>query len=543
MSKSIFDLNQVGIQSLNNGMNRMNYEQHTPTRDVTEDNFTKGQIHINWEVSGQKYWMPSKSYLRFRCSLTDAKGNQLTESDDIAPNYGLCSNLFQNGEFRINDKVVSRIGSFMPQIDALDTRLSKSKSWFESIGSSTNFWENKFSVRQADVTSDGTVVGDTDETILLTSKQLGFPEGTTVAFTAATKQFKFAAPAGGGIPDLETTFPIGSQFSFGSVNPKAFRVVDSDDDDNFIVVSGILIPSDIPATALIPFGKITPGKKGRNLKEFELIWQPPLSIFKVMHAMPSGKFSLVFTPNTSSIIQKYAIQSKTDDKIANLKSFESPTGESKFKFQILDMYLYLNTVEGPRFDNGSYYLDLNETTCSSKDITQNGISQKSFDVSPSTYALTACYQDNRVGNDTRCSSSKFKVNNTDYSLKAEELQLERFFMNFAGSNKPSPDASPNFKPNVDLTTQRYVDTMIYSSGYFDNGGCETIADFHENGSYYHFIWPRDGSDRSTRVVVNQQFNGTTKMDHFNLLLFSHAKKYCRVNIVDGRCVDVQIEDQ
>ena len=535
MSKSIFDLNQVGIQSLNNGMNRMNYEQHTPTRDVTQNNFTKGQIHINWEVSGQKYWIPSKSYLRFRCSITDEKEEQLNNSDAIAPNFGLCSNLFQNGEFRINDKVVSRIGSFMPQIDALDTRLSKSKSWFESVGTSTNFWENKFSVRQAQITRDGTVAGDAETLVKVPSVDLGFPVGTTI-LVSAEKKMTFAH-ATIPIPSVSEIFPQNSKVWIENV----FVGTVESSFPTFLNLTSHYGPVDTP-TAL-PFGKVTDEKRGRNIKEFELIWQPPLSIFKVMHAMPSGKFSLVFTPNTESIIQKYAIQSKYTDKIPNLKSIGDITTGSKFKFQVNDMYLYLNTVEGPRMDNGTYYLDLNETSCSSKDISQDGLCQKSFEVSPSTYALTACYQDTRCGSDTRCSSSKFKVHTEDFKESSEELKLERFFINYAGSNKPSPDASPNFKPNIDLTTQRYVDTMIYNSGYFDNGGCETIQEFHENGSYYHIVWPRDGTDRSTRVVVNQQFTHSTVMKNFNLLLFSHAKKYCRVNIVDGRTVDVQIEDQ
>ena len=52
----------------------------------------------------------------------------------------------------------------------------------------------------------------------------------------------------------------------------------------------------------------------------------------------------------------------------------------------------------------------------------------------------------------------------------------------------------------------------------------------------------DGTDRSTRVNVHQQFKGTTDTTHMRLLLFSHAKQVARVRVQDGRVVDVQLED-
>ena len=128
---SIFNLKTSveELSSANHGMSRMEYEQHAPTRDITSTNFPNGAIHYRFETSGQKWWIPSRSYFRIRCKLTDKDGNQLHNTDGIAPNMGLASNLFQSAEFRINDKVVSRISDFMPQIDALETRLSKSRSW------------------------------------------------------------------------------------------------------------------------------------------------------------------------------------------------------------------------------------------------------------------------------------------------------------------------------------------------------------------------------------------------------------------------------
>jgi hypothetical protein len=116
------------LSSTNQGTSRMEYEQHPPTRDVTLDNFPNGAIHFRFQTAGQKWWCPSRSYLRMRCQISKQNGTQLTSEDNIAPNMGLCASLFQSAEFRINDKTVSRISDFMPQIDALENRLNKSKS-------------------------------------------------------------------------------------------------------------------------------------------------------------------------------------------------------------------------------------------------------------------------------------------------------------------------------------------------------------------------------------------------------------------------------
>ena len=92
-----------------------------------------------------------------RFSLKNAAATALlSQSANIAPAMGLMSNLFQSLEFRINDKTVSRVSDFVPQITALEERLSKSASWLKGVGNSTNFWESDFRLRQVDITSDGT---------------------------------------------------------------------------------------------------------------------------------------------------------------------------------------------------------------------------------------------------------------------------------------------------------------------------------------------------------------------------------------------------
>jgi len=104
------------------------------------------------------------------------------------------------------------------------------------------------------------------------------------------------------------------------------------------------------------------------------------------------------------------------------------------------------------------------------------------------------------------------------------------------------DANPEFVAGKDYTTQRYVESQIYSGAYYDTGGAETIEEFHDRGAYYYFSWPRDGTDRSTRVNVHQKFEAGTDITNMRLLLFDHSKQVGRIRIQDGRVIDVQLED-
>ena len=310
-----------------------------------------------------------------------------------------------------------------------------------------------------------------------------------------------------------------------------------------------MIAVDVAAANGTRFSRIEPSvpvtaPDSRRVTSFEMTWTPPLSLFKIGHALPSGKYELVLNPQTSNSYQRRAVESIGADHIPWTSSLNSA-----FRFNVVDLYLYTAAVDGPRADDITYLLDLEQTRCQSEKIDNTNFQQKNYDVSPSTYALTVAYQDLRAGNDTRFSASKFKCASAG-GVRGEELKINRFFINYAGQNLPSPDADPSFVPQtgvesdegVDYTTQRYTESQIYSGAYFDTGGAETITDYHDRGSYYYFSWPKDGTDRSTRVNVHQQFNGAD-VTNMRCLLFDHSKQVARIRVQSGRVVDVQLEDQ
>ena len=71
---------------------------------------------------------------------------------------------------------------------------------------------------------------------------------------------------------------------------------------------------------------------------------------------------------------------------------------------------------------------------------------------------------------------------------------------------------------------------------------EDISTYHDRGAYYYFSWPRDGTDRSTRVNVHQQFTAGTDVANLRVLLFDHSRQVARIRVQDSRVVDVQVED-
>jgi len=560
---SIFELktNVSELSSANEGLSKMEYEQHPPTRDVVNNSFPNGAIHFRFQTSGQKWWIPSKSYLRMRLQLTKGDGTPVDVAFGAAPNMGLMSNLFQSGEMRINDKVISRVADFMPQVDALETRLTKSKSWLDSVGESTNWWAESQSLRLAEVANDGTIVKDTVAVVppetTSTRVQMGFDaaggagnDRNAAAYVAATGVITFTQNGGGALP-APNPYQVGDFFVYTDIQGDPDGVKDVKCEVLQVINATSIrvranIPADVAADGRTDFTRVRPNPivapPSRRVGEFETVWQPPLSLFKVGHALPSGRYELVLNPQTSSSYMKRAIESVLGQASKNPQAPNAAGNPANIKVNVVDFYLYCATVDGPRADDMTYLLDLEQTRCQAEKIDTTNFQQKNFDVSPSTFALTAAYQDLRVGENTALSASKFKsYDAAGVPTTSEELKLNRFFINYAGQNLPAPDADPDFQAGIDYTTQRYSESQIYSGAYFDTGGAETIEEWHERGAYYYFSWPRDGTDRSTRVNVHQQFNGAD-VANMRLLLFDHSKQVGRVRVQDGRVVDVQLED-
>ena len=119
------------------------------------------------------------------------------------------------------------------------------------------------------------------------------------------------------------------------------------------------------------------------------------------------------------------------------------------------------------------------------------------------------------------------------------------YLEYAGQKRPRTDAVPLYKTSAvapeDYTVARWLDSMVQTGGFFRSGGAETVQDWHARGAYYHFTWPKEGADRSSRVILSYAF--TQAIDQASILLFEHYRRLARVRVENGEVVEVRVQDQ
>jgi len=278
--------------------------------------------------------------------------------------------------------------------------------------------------------------------------------------------------------------------------------------------------------------------KNTGILSFETVWTPAcLSIFNIEHAIPGGgQFELLLNPNNLATFQNLCVES------AAAKQAWTPAANNDFKVTIQNMYLYIHTVEAERIENMSYLLDLQSSRLQTDALTSVALTQKMFDISPSTYAISVFYQDSRAATDTTVGSNKFMFGGTDNNQNA----LTRFYLNYASQSYPSPDFNLSYEADKNNLVQLYANTIINNGKYLSNEGVESQTDFLNRGLYITFLVPRDGSDRSTKLTVNEEFLGTAaniaaNLPNARLCVCDQYREICRVVIKDGRIIDVQLE--
>ncbi len=541
---SIFDLKQSAseLPSLNSGLAKLTYTQVPSTRDVTGTNFPGGAQHYRWQTAGVRWWIPSRTYVRMRGRLLKADGvTQVVIGDDVAPNMGLMAALYQSAEFRMGGKTIARVSDFMPQVDALQKRTQKSKSWLDGVGKDLEYWEPDFYQRQAEVTSDGYYTDEKAQFVpptAATRLAMGFDPLTTIEIVAATSRAVFAAAAGAA-PDIINLQPIhvGDVITLANAVRYSVTRIVSALIAEVTVLNLPTILNDAAAADAFTVERVQDyqEQKSFNRSGLEVIWQPPLSIWGVSHGMPAGEYELVLNPQNSAVFEKRAIESLVGDQNA----------PGDFRFIVDDLFVYLATAEGPSVDNLSYFMSLEEVRCQVDQIDANtSLQQKNFDVSPAAYALTVAFQDVDANVDTRRSGSKYKIRQIvgfEDEYPSAELALQRMFVRYNGEQKPSPDADPNFLSPDGFMKSRYAETLLYSGAYFDCGGGESFRDWVDRGPYYYFSYPKDGSSESTRVNVNYQFRRSLGATG-RVLLFDHYRSMVLVSIVNGRIQDVVVQE-
>ena len=599
---SIFNLktSPEELKSSNYGVSDFKYVEYTPSRDVTNDNFPNGAFRIPFQLSSEQWWIPSRSYMRLRCNLNRGDGQSLTLANKVAPNMNIAANLFQSMELQLNGKTLSRCSDHVAEIDTLEQRLHKSKSWMDSIGASINWLQESVDDRINQVSSNGSDVNTDDMDYVCDWKD---PDFGLDEYKAAVKTNVIGVlPAAGNSANLGETYmtinnTTGAKGPINQARVDAFNAKVKDGD--YIVFtngddqtaarcyseekSGVVATLDgtvmnirctlgpnregtgfvtvaAPNTPTQQQFIVKRPKPSRRITGFEVIWKPMcLSVFKYSGALPTGKFELICTPHNASgdNYKIRAIECPTYLQTAQIpKVVQTSTADTvkptTYEFKVEDCRFFAAQVVGERVEDMSYYLDLENTNVRKSLLqTTNSLSKTFFELSPTTYGITVGFQDINAGIDPRRSPSRFTVADVpadtttgQLAVVSPELKLNRMFLQYAGKSFPQPDADPSFKLGTsanDYTTQRYIETSINTGAYFSEGGGESIQDWQKRGCIHYFSTPKDAQDRSTRATINTMFSA--KFDNkANLVVWDHFKSAAKVTIQRGMVTEVELID-
>jgi len=120
-------------------------------------------------------------------------------------------------------------------------------------------------------------------------------------------------------------------------------------------------------------------------------------------------------------------------------------------------------------------------------------------------------------------------------------------LTYAHQQKPAPDFDGRFggaqgnanNSQANFLQHRYVDSLMQADMYHSEGGPESFEQWIERGPYYHFRWPKDAMENSTRVNVNFKFSRPfdENLQH-QVMLFSQWRTAYKITHKDGR-IDVQ----
>jgi len=587
---SLFSLPQSAAElvSANQGTARAAYRQVTCTRDVTGSNFTNGPQQFRFETGGTTWWVPDRSYISMRItiSMVRAIGGPplpILNFQDIGPAMGVCGNFFKTVEAQLNGKLLQRVSERLPQIDALKTRMSKSWAFMKTLGKSTNFWDSDFNVRhqaisvdgyQSDVVTQGIAYGPS-----LTQVEAGFDILNSMEYEADTNLVLFNQNAA--VPVVNIQF-----------GPEALRpgdliapalVAAGPTLQIVTIVSPILAiakpvggtagNTDILDAVAFTVKKIADSQKNDtpHKNSFECVWQPPLGLFDKQHAIPpGGLWNIQFDPETKTDFKKNAVESILAE-LRQVQPNQVNNAIGDFEVVVEEMYLYLYTVEANRFDNGSWFLDLQNVKVQEENMQQNStsLSQKNFEVNDKTNAITLAFQDQQAGVTTLRMRSKFKIrparNLTQpnraaglSSQSGQDLMLTRFFIQYNNTQKPQPDSDAQWEERTgdslslvkNHMMRRYVDSMMNAGAYHTEGGAESFEDWLSRGPYYHFLWPKDALEQPTRVNLNYQFarsfenldpGGADSVANHKILLWNHFRSAFHIIHRNGRVEKMSVE--
>lgn len=290
-----------------------------------------------------------------------------------------------------------------------------------------------------------------------------------------------------------------------------------------------------------------------------ICWVPMcLPVFKsVDSGLPCGDYELTLnTQSVNYIAFRTAcyIEQNAPPTIASMT-------DGKYVFNVEAIDFQLATFKSERVENLTYFLDLANTRCQSQlRGAATGLIQQNFDIYPSAYATTVAFQHPSAGTgtyfitDAQTLDAGISGDNDPANGSHVQNFLSRFFTNYAGKSRPSPDLTLRY--NATGGTHDSYDTLkqIYINSMFETGSIaadpsEPYGSFLDRGLYIHQVWPRDGGDQSTRFSVYTSFDTPAGFQggggtlNCNTLVFDHYYSYVEVTIKNGKVQSVRVQEQ
>lgn len=499
------------------------YQEVQPERDVSGDNFSKGEINFNWIMDSTGYFNPYKSYIKLRFKLykrVSSSDVSLEKSDNIGVNMFLMENLLQQVKQYVNNICVSEIQDYVPQVSSLKNRMYKSEEHMQNYLADTNFSQAYLSERIAQsVASD---------LVLREYRNIPSSGGTVAVTTAGAVTFSVAQP------DLQVNDEI------ILTSGKTIRIIARASDTSMTSHSlGTAVTAIGEGVAGWTINKVSSDNQlyqnnnaNRDVRTFECIWRPCLGFYDIDEFIPccQGLFNLRLTPNPNRVYQRAAVENGTG---SNIDSGLSTDSDNSYVFSVESMNMYLLKGIGQPVVNKTLSLQMREIRCQSQNITTNSLHQKTFQIHPETQELTLAYQFSGASIvDNSFSASKFKCNGED------ELKLRRFWINYGGKQLPSPipDVELNKTTKIDYFTQRYVESLMYTNAL---NSPEPLRKWFERGVYFHFSG-YSSEEKEDRCYVSSQFDSFTDNSvRPNVLLFDHYIKKVTIYIENSRIQDVK----
>ena len=535
------------------------YELVRSTNEPVRSNF-EGNIIFDWGNKGSQWsFNPSLSFwrVRLRFLASNVAGNTLQQPlllNGIAPNMYVCDNLFQSMYMRINGVQVEKMNNYVPQISALKNRM-KPQTMIKNKMKSLEFSELTLYERMNRICSDGEAYGNSEDYIYYKRNVIGLTDNagnallTTNTFSlAATGILTFAI---GTVPNVSQIFLVGDILTITLTVVGPITIKRDFQVSRLIDATTIQLESFTAGMSVSVAGQALAGVAGnigilltRKLQkpranEIEVTYKPKLGFFELNEWLPNGNYSMEFQPFPHEQYMRHIIESVENMTPFTDFSTQTITSRLQYRVEVVDIrfHPFVGMFASPS-QNMSLNLAFESISCQSKAINDNSLVGRDYKIHKNAHALSFCFQDPSVYNDTRYSMTKFKIRN-DY-----EQSLNRFYIVRGGQTLPTPqydlqiqDASGLANGNIEYIAQIYNENITYSN-MNSLGGVETLREWLDKGLYLHYDI-RDYGMGSDVVQISQQFRDALTTNVINILVFDHRMVGVKLNMSNGIISEVE----